>query len=677
MQLFADYIHPITNWLYQHPHWALLFTFFISFSESLAIIGSIVPGSVTMTAVGILAGSGVMRIDLTLLAAIFGAIAGDSASYFLGYYFSDRLARIWPFSRHPQLLVYGKHYFEKHGGKSVLIGRFAGPLRAVIPVIAGMMHMQQWRFLLANALSAVGWAILYVMPGILIGAASSDLSAEVATNLFVVVLVAIIAIWLGGIGIKYLLRKTNVWLSRNLHHLWSSSRSHPLLSKFVHFLTPEFETNHYATVSLLLIFCLGAILFVVLCLLLDFAHWPHRLNDSIHYFFQSLRGRYFDLFFATISFAYAPITLIGIASSISIMTILVRKYRLLQYWAITIISCLLLSSVLKNCIYSPYPTGTLSAYNGNSFPSVPLSTMVAMMCFSGLFLSRNITSWHAVVYRHFISIIIFFALVSNLYLGIHWLSDVVGSLLIGVCCAIASYILYRRKPFTRSIRSYWSLLTILIWIGGISLSAHLNLNDAMVKHKLIVQEHHLDKSTWWNQNGNSIPHFRKNRLGKPVNVFNIQFAGNLKVLEDTLQQLGWDEVNKTIWHTLLDKMNTEGPQRFLPILTQLHQNRKPILIMIPKADRGNLVLRAWRSEYVLLPSSQPLYFISISPNQSLTKKTADFENNIERSIKQALHSIAAYSQKNWDTRTMTIDLSGHKQWLNGYPNMILLIKERP
>ena len=106
MQLFADFVQPITAWLYSHPHWALDITFLISFSESLAIIGSIVPGSVTMTAIGILAGSGVMRIDVTLVAATAGAIMGDSASYFMGYYFSDHISEVWPFKRYILILQY-------------------------------------------------------------------------------------------------------------------------------------------------------------------------------------------------------------------------------------------------------------------------------------------------------------------------------------------------------------------------------------------------------------------------------------------------------------------------------------------------------------------------------------------------------------------------------------------
>src|ERR1700744_1302656 len=149
MPLFTDYIQPLTLWLYDHPNLALIITFFISFTESLAIIGSVIPGSVTMTAIGILAGSGVMRIDLTLLAAILGAVTGDSASYTLGYIYSDRLSSMWPFKRYPNWINYGKEYFNRHGGKSVLIGRFIGPLRSLIPVIAGMMHMSHLRFYIA------------------------------------------------------------------------------------------------------------------------------------------------------------------------------------------------------------------------------------------------------------------------------------------------------------------------------------------------------------------------------------------------------------------------------------------------------------------------------------------------------------------------------------------------
>ncbi|MBA4697619.1 MAG: DedA family protein [Legionella sp.] len=200
---FTDPIHITTHWLYAHPCWALIFTFLIALAESLAIIGSIIPGSITMTTVGILAGSGVMRIDLTFSAAILGAIVGDGLSYLLGYYFSDHLINKWPFRRYPQWLGYGERYFERHGGKSVLIGRFIGPLRSIIPVIAGMMKMNRWHFFFANTVSAVGWSILYVLPGILIGTAGNELPPQKASHLFFLVLSGLIGLWIFSLGVKW------------------------------------------------------------------------------------------------------------------------------------------------------------------------------------------------------------------------------------------------------------------------------------------------------------------------------------------------------------------------------------------------------------------------------------------------------------------------------------------
>lgn len=227
MHLLTDYIQPLTAWLNANPNWAFLITFLVSCSESLAIIGSLIPGSVTMTAIGMLAGSGVLSIGWTFFAATAGAIAGDTLSYVLGYKFSDQLVNMWPFRSYPHWLNYGKDYFTRHGGKSVLIGRFFGPLRSIIPVIAGMMRMNQWHFLLANILSAIGWSILYVVPGIFIGAASYELSADNATRLFIAILVILLLIWLTTQKIRSLCSQGNrLWLHKQLKQIWNTAKHH-------------------------------------------------------------------------------------------------------------------------------------------------------------------------------------------------------------------------------------------------------------------------------------------------------------------------------------------------------------------------------------------------------------------------------------------------------------------
>ena len=208
MHFFMNYVEPLITWLRANPTSGISITFIISFAESLAIIGSIVPGSVTMTAIGILAGSGVMRIDLTIVAAVLGAICGDGASYMLGYIFRDKLPNTWIFKRYPLWLSYGKKYFERHGGKSVLIGRFFGPLRSIIPVIAGMMHMDKIRFFLCNVISGIVWSLIYIVPGILIGAESDYISHNITVKWMMLLFVVLVAIWvISLIGKRALLKR--------------------------------------------------------------------------------------------------------------------------------------------------------------------------------------------------------------------------------------------------------------------------------------------------------------------------------------------------------------------------------------------------------------------------------------------------------------------------------------
>ncbi|MBP6104562.1 MAG: DedA family protein, partial [Gammaproteobacteria bacterium] len=188
-------IQPFLDWIRVHPSSAMLAVFFISLSESLAIIGLLVPGVVLMTAIGSMMGAGILPFYQTLLWAILGAIAGDGISYWLGYHYHQRLRHFWPFRQFPRLLARGEAFFSNHGGKSIVFGRFVGPVRPMIPVIAGMMDMTPKRFLFFNILSAIVWAPLYSLPGILIGMSLGNLSAEVASRAGLLVLLLLLVLW--------------------------------------------------------------------------------------------------------------------------------------------------------------------------------------------------------------------------------------------------------------------------------------------------------------------------------------------------------------------------------------------------------------------------------------------------------------------------------------------------
>ena len=361
MHLFTDYIQPLTLWLYAHPDWALLIAFLMAFAESLAIVGSIIPGGVTMTAIGILAGSGVMNIWLTLIAAAAGAVAGDGASYALGYIFSDHLSDLWPFSRYPRWLEYGKEYFTRHGGKSVLIGRFFGPLRSIIPVIAGILRMNPWHFLLANIISAIGWAILYVVPGVLIGAASTELSTESATRLFVFILIVLVTTWLISQCMKCLFLHTSQFLHTQLRKIWSLSKYNPRFARFLKTFTPKQERNHVPTAGLILLFFICFLMSVLVILFVMQGTWITVINNPSHLFLQSVRTQSFDTFFIIISLMISPLALLIFTVTISLCALYSRDWRMLRYWISLTVTSVSTAWLLAKFINIPKLGGLLQS----------------------------------------------------------------------------------------------------------------------------------------------------------------------------------------------------------------------------------------------------------------------------------------------------------------------------
>ncbi len=183
-------IQSMINELQNHQEWIAFAVFLISFIESLAIAGVIVPGVTLLFMAAMVAGGGALSLEASLFWAFLGAIAGDGLSFAIGRRFSASITSVWPISRYPRLLDSGKQFFEKHGGKSILIGRFVGPIRPILPLIAGMLHMQPKRFLIFNIVSAIGWAPLYILPGYLVGA-SISLDIDLPPHFYPVLLSAL------------------------------------------------------------------------------------------------------------------------------------------------------------------------------------------------------------------------------------------------------------------------------------------------------------------------------------------------------------------------------------------------------------------------------------------------------------------------------------------------------
>ncbi len=128
----------------------------MAFGESLAFISLLIPAWGALVAIGALIGASGISFWPVWIAGGVGAALGDWLSYWFGYKYKEHVAQMWPLSRYPEILLRGEAFVRKWGVPSIFIGRFFGPLRASVPLAAGIFEMPYWSFQFANCDFGVG-----------------------------------------------------------------------------------------------------------------------------------------------------------------------------------------------------------------------------------------------------------------------------------------------------------------------------------------------------------------------------------------------------------------------------------------------------------------------------------------------------------------------------------------
>lgn len=157
------------EWLLDSPILILISIAFVAFLESFALLGLLVPGVVLLFSLSALANAADIHIFQMLLSAAIGAMVGDFSSYFIGRHFQHRITDLAWFSRHQSWLEQGEWFIKKWGWLSVIVGRFLGPLRPIIPVVAGTLGMPPKQFIPLSSLTVFAWAPAYLLPGFFTG----------------------------------------------------------------------------------------------------------------------------------------------------------------------------------------------------------------------------------------------------------------------------------------------------------------------------------------------------------------------------------------------------------------------------------------------------------------------------------------------------------------------------
>ena len=184
----------------------------VAYIEGLVVLGLIMPGSTLAVLCGFLAFHGKVDIAALMLWTSAGALLGDLTSYLLGARWSHLLWNHRLLQRRRDLIRKAEIFFIEHGAKSIFFGRFLGPIRGLVPFVAGASKMRPRPFLLYALVSAILWGFSYPGLGYLGGTSWQRAQTWVGRFGLLIILLLIVSLVIGGLR-RYFLgssRKSNV-----------------------------------------------------------------------------------------------------------------------------------------------------------------------------------------------------------------------------------------------------------------------------------------------------------------------------------------------------------------------------------------------------------------------------------------------------------------------------------
>ena len=179
-----------------YGNWTYSLLFLIVFAETGLVVTPFLPGDSLLFAAGAFAARGSLDVWSLFLVLTIAAIVGDTVNYAIGRYLTPRLKNGIPFIKQKHL-DRTHAFYEKHGGKTIVIARFMPIIRTFAPFVAGVGAMEYHRFIIFNISGALLWVSLFVFGGYFFGnipAVAENFTLVIIAIIFVSVLPGIIEV---------------------------------------------------------------------------------------------------------------------------------------------------------------------------------------------------------------------------------------------------------------------------------------------------------------------------------------------------------------------------------------------------------------------------------------------------------------------------------------------------
>jgi undecaprenyl-diphosphatase len=319
-------------------------------------------------------------------------------------------------------------------------------------------------------------------------------------------------------------------------------------------------------------------------------------DQAVYHFFKSLRTAWGDSVFVAITELGDSFVNLSLAGAVLIVLLVKRCCRTAGFWVLTALGGLLGVQLLKWAIHLPRPVAIYHGASAYGFPSGHTTMNVILYGFLAILLARKLSgAWRWGLFSGvlFISFVIGF---SRLYLGAHWLSDVLGGYFIGTSWTAFMGIIWLKAADEKIPNSLLSLTLILV----IAFAGSWHVAQRHGKDLVFYAPRHEAKtmtlSLWQTSGWRDLPAWRIDMEGELEQPLTVQWAGPPAELARFLKDKGWRHTQPLSLKSVLGMFSPNTPVEQLPVLPRLHDGRMERLRLVRIDGDSRLVFRLWDTE---------------------------------------------------------------------------------
>lgn len=587
----------LVQWAGSHPLVAGLAIALVACLESLAFVGLVVPGAMLMLGAGALVGVGALQFWSTFFWAVTGAVVGDGVSYWLGHRYRDSLKTMKWVHAHPELLGRGEDFLRRHGGKSILLARFVGPVRPIVPVVAGTLGMSPKRFYLSNLLSALIWAPAHLLPGMAFGASlaiAGQVAGRLALGLALVVAFFWFVAWAFYSGYRWLAPRAQVWTARAL----LVGKRHPTLAWLIaDIVDPDRPVNRPLALWLAILTTSAWLFFGVVEDVVSNDPLVYA-GQAVYHFMQQLRTPFGDRFMIAVTELGDAAVVFPVVVAVLAWLFRRRAWRDAQYWLAATLFGMLAVEAMKYGFHLSRPIEIYSGNAANSFPSGHATMSTVVYGFLAVLSATSFRpAWRWLPFSA-AALLVSGIGFSRLYLGAHWLADVAAGLSLGVAwITLLAVARARHNSHSRRIAGLPLVGLLALAVAG---TWHVRTkSDAdYARYAVRYPIRELSQTAWRDGAWQTLPASRIDLRGDTEQPLNVQWLGDPVQLAVALAGAGWHVPQALTLNSALNMLLPQPQLSELPTFPQLNDGRFESLVMVREAGTaGNAgqryILRLW------------------------------------------------------------------------------------